>query len=300
MPKYSYQRAVPGMYGDGSDDNLTFDGSSTILGMAPSSSVYTLTKNVYAIKITINSGVTIKTMGFILHASDILNNAGTISSNGNDASGGTAGTIIIATGILQCVGAAGGAGISATGAGNTGTGSGGRNITGSSSGNGGRGDPGNLGGNGNNSAAPTASQGTIRNLANVLRARLYDNTSMNGSGGGGGGGCQLASGTATSGGGGGGAIPQIIMARRLNNTGSITANGGKGGNATTTADASAGGGGGGGAGVNVICTEELISKGTIQANGGTGGSRSGGNSTNGSNGTNGFSLIFLPTTTLIL
>jgi len=36
-----------GMFGDGSDGTVTFDGTSTVLGLVPSSSTYTLNRSIF-------------------------------------------------------------------------------------------------------------------------------------------------------------------------------------------------------------------------------------------------------------
>lgn len=280
------------MYGDGSSGNVVFDGVSTVLGLAPSSSAYTLTADINVNNMTVNSGVAINTRGFVIRVAGLLTNRGSINGNGISSTSTTAGGGIATTGTLQTASAAGGNGRNTTGNGSNASGSGGRNVTGAAGSRGGDADGGNVGGTGNNTAAPTAIQGTVRNLTAILRGRLMDGQSMNGSGGGGGGGCNVGTGTASSGGGGGSAICQIIFARRLDNAGgTISVNGGNGADASVTGDGKAGGGGGGAGGFQAIVTEQIVAQGTIQALGGTGGLGAGGG-TNGTNGGNGFSLLF--------
>jgi hypothetical protein len=52
-----------GIYGDGADGYPVFDGTTTVLGLAPSSSIYTLTRDLQCAGITVNTGVTIQTAG---------------------------------------------------------------------------------------------------------------------------------------------------------------------------------------------------------------------------------------------
>lgn len=75
--------------GDGSDGSVTFDGSTTILGMAPSSSVYTLTRDIFCSSITVNNGVTIKTTNYAIYCTGTLTNNGTIQNNGTNGAAGT-------------------------------------------------------------------------------------------------------------------------------------------------------------------------------------------------------------------
>jgi hypothetical protein len=70
-----------GVYGDGGDGAVVFDGSTTILGMAPSSNIYTLTRSLFCTNLTINSGVTIMTAGYKIFCS------GTLTNNSNGAAG---------------------------------------------------------------------------------------------------------------------------------------------------------------------------------------------------------------------
>jgi hypothetical protein len=301
MPLIELSNAKPGLYGDGNQGTVVFDGTTTILGLIPASNIYTMTAEINATTITNNSGSTIKPLGFVIHCADTLNNAGIIHSNGNDASGSTGGLIISATGNLGCAGASGGDGRSTTGAGSNGNGAGARNITGGGAGGAGgaAGGP-NAGGTGNTTVAPTAVQGTMRTASNILKSRLWDGTTGNSSGGGGGGGVVLNSGTATSGGGGGAGIPMVIYCKKLNNTGTISSNGGTGATAVVTGNAVAGGGGGGAGGYLAIFTEEIIALGTITANGGTAGGGLGTGVGSAVKGNKGTVLIFTPQGTMII
>ncbi|MFO0824982.1 MAG: hypothetical protein U0792_17985 [Gemmataceae bacterium] len=78
-----------GVFGDGSDGSLTYDGSTTILGMAPVANVYTLTRDIWASTITVNNGVTIKPAGFRIFCSGTLTNNGTIQNDGGNGGSGT-------------------------------------------------------------------------------------------------------------------------------------------------------------------------------------------------------------------
>lgn len=146
--QYTVQDAGIFSFGDGSDGDITYDGSTTILGVVPSSSVYTLDRDIYAENMTVNSGVKIKTNGYRIFCSISLTNNGTIERNGNDgtigvtASGvtggaGGAGGPALADGYLKgtTIGAAGGPG--ATGSVNNPGGSGSAGVDGTDTGTGG-------------------------------------------------------------------------------------------------------------------------------------------------------------------
>lgn len=244
-----------GIYGDGSDGVITFDGTTTVLGLAPSSSVYTLARDILlAGGSTINSGVTIVTNGFRIYCQGTLVNNGAIGWNGNNGGngttvGGTGGTALTSStssingpASSGNIGAPGGAG--ATGAGSTGGalthaagGAGGHGATGSSA-----------GGTGGTVTAPTAAAGTYRALPAALTGQVPTPGTgaveglLGGAGGGGGGGDA----TNAGGGGGGGGGPVIVIAWAITGTGTISSNGGKGGNGNTTGNTGGGGGGGGG------------------------------------------------------
>lgn len=75
----------PGIYGAGADGNLVYDGSSTVLGVAPSANVYILDRTTAPMNMTVNNGVTVKTANFRIIGRGTLANNGTVSNNGNDA-----------------------------------------------------------------------------------------------------------------------------------------------------------------------------------------------------------------------
>jgi hypothetical protein len=82
---------VAANYGDGTDGAVTFDGTTTILGFVPSSSIYTLTRDIFCTTITVNSGVTVKTGSFRLFANSAVVCNGTIENLGNDGANGSVG-----------------------------------------------------------------------------------------------------------------------------------------------------------------------------------------------------------------
>ncbi len=81
-----------GMFGDGSDGAVTFDGTSTVLGLVPSGSTYTMNRSIFCSAITINSGVTLKSAGFKIYCTGTLTNNGTISNAGGPGGSGSGST----------------------------------------------------------------------------------------------------------------------------------------------------------------------------------------------------------------
>ena len=77
------QGCFGGTFGDGSDGAVTLDGTTTISGFgAPSSSIYTLSRDVYCASLAINSGVTVKPAGYRIFVNGAITGTGTISNNG--------------------------------------------------------------------------------------------------------------------------------------------------------------------------------------------------------------------------
>lgn len=271
-------------YYDGSPD---FNGTATILGMVPSSGVYTLTQNLSANVVTIRSGVRVKTQGYVIICKSlVIENGGFLSFNGNDAVGTTGGASLLAAnaGHLGCALGGGGAGVvrSTVGSsiGNGGTGSGGGNI-GGLGGFGGAGGTAN-GAAGNSSVALNVSQirqwRTDTMWALNWRVTPTGNTTtsalVQGGGGGGSGGVQYTGGVGNLTSGAGGAAAGIVAFRAgtLNNKGTIEAVGGNGSDAVLgTATGFAGGGGGGAGGAIHASCDVLSSVGTFSVAGGTGG-----------------------------
>jgi hypothetical protein len=60
------------VYGTGDDGSVTFDGSSTVLGLAPSSSVYSLTRDIYCYNMTVNDNVSIRPNGYRIFVKNLL------------------------------------------------------------------------------------------------------------------------------------------------------------------------------------------------------------------------------------
>lgn len=284
------------LFGDGSDGVRNFDGSSTILTLAPVAGVYTLVRDIFlADGSQLTNGGTaarIETAGFRVFCSGTLTIAATcsITAQGNAGSSNTAGaatTVGIIGAGSDGIGRAGGAGVVGAGAGAAGGGaspglggSGGAGGTNTGSGTGG-------GTAGGSTVAPTATQGQPRYYSNLV-IMTSPGTNATGYYAGSGGSGGTGNTAQTSGGGGGGGGFCIVVAFKLVNNGTISANGGNGGNASGAGNA--GGGGGGGGGVVVALCGPGSTTGTIQVNAGSGGTRVG-TGANGANGTAGATYV---------
>lgn len=284
--------------GDAADGAITFDGTSTVLGLVPSSSTYTLTRDIFCSNITINGGVTVKSNNWAIFATGTVTVNGSIQNNGTSA-GGTVGT-----------------GAGGNGAGSTG-GSGGSSLANGGGGNAhysrilNSGLAGQAGGNGSTTAG---SQGTAGSTGSTFqRAPSTSVASVAGSsgaaGGAGGSGSSGAGGAARTGGAGGGATSAAVFPGQhpanalvgvfFNNgttvsqygmqngeDGSGPGGGGGGGDGTNAG----GGGGGSGAeggpcGIVGIFAKSIVvgATGSIQCNGGSGGAGGNGVSTSAGN-----------------
>lgn len=283
--------ALGGVYGDTSDGTVTFDGVATILGMAPSSNTYTLTRDFFFNNATINSGVSIITNGYRLFVGGTLTNNGTIQWNGANAAtlgnpgaatGNTTGTITnVAT-----VGTAGGAG--STGAGNSPPSPATPSIGGA-------------GGNGGASTNAAGSGATTFSPVQYSKPRFGElamlgfmpdgSAAFHPIGGGGGGGAGGGDNTNKGGAGGSGAGVVVVSAKVFAGTGAVQARGGAGGVGVA---GNAGGGGGGGGGVVIVMSTSVaagvITGQTIDANGGAPGAGVG-TGANGVAGTAGTAIV---------
>ena len=265
-----------GLFGDGSDGAVTFDGAATILGLAPSSQIYTMTRDIMCTAITVNNGVTLKTGGYRIFCQGAVTNNGTISNNGNNASVASSGGST--TNGSTSRGASGGGGVVGVGAaGSTptacpGQGAGGAGGTGTSGAGGTAGtvsamDPHGL------RLPQVAATGTLVNLGSVSPLA-----------GGSGGGSGSGDGSTAGGGGGGGGGVIVIAAWSVNNGGgTISAQGGNGG---TPSAGNCGGGGPGGGGLILVVTLAAWTAGTTSVAAGSAGTHTG-TGANGSAGTSG-------------
>ena len=297
-------RLENGVFGDGSDGYVTFNGTSTILGLAPTNSTYTLTRDLYLAGATVNTGVTIVTAGYRIFCNGVLTLTGTanINNNGNGgANNGSAGAAIAAA--VVGGGTAGGAGGANNGtAGATGpvAGAGGNGGAGGNSNNGSVTD----GGAGATVTAPTNAHGGWRNIESAVNAAQQAGATITALQGGAGGGGGAGDGTNLGGGGGSGAGIVLVCAQSIQGSGTITATGGAGGNGASAGNT--GGGAGGGGGLVIIIsrtvyprqinnqTSPYLGGGTtvaVTAVGGAGGVAHGANGLNGAAGNNGTTLL---------
>lgn len=266
-------------FGDGSDGDITLDGTNTYSSrMSKSGNVYTLTDVLMARNLTISAGVTLVMAAGLLHVSGTLTNSGTISSVGGNASGATAGAAAVFTaGTLNIAGAgaAGGTGVGAASlpprtATNANPGS--SQAFGGLAGAGGSGVSGAGGAQSSldyqhNFAAKNAVRMPFLAFSGILPASATAGFLAHF--GAAGGAAGAGDGTNSGGGGGGGGGCIVINARAIVNNGTVTANGGNGGTPST---GNCGGGGGGGGGPVFINTGSAVTgSGTVTNAGGSAG-----------------------------
>lgn len=279
----AYQDPPNPAFGDGSDGSVTFDGTTTILGLVPATKVYTLTRDIFTANCTVNAAVTIIGAGFRIFcagtltvaATAIIHNGGGAGGVGSSGTGGTAGTAGAGSSSTTLGGGtAGGAGASGSNTGAAAT-----NVTaakgfpgGTGIGGAGGGATAGSGGAGGTWTVLPAAAGTFRSLPNALTMTSLGptGTAYGLLGGGGGGGGSADNADAGGGGGGGGGGNLVVSAYSLVNNGTIHCNGGVGGLGFSTAHDAAGGGGGAG-GCLVICTRYTTGSGTATASAGAGG-----------------------------
>jgi hypothetical protein len=267
--------------GDGSDGSVTADGSTTLACLgAPSSSIYTMTRDCSFSGLTVNNGVTVLTSNFALYVQGTLtvNSGGSINNNGStgnvgqnagSSTGGTGGSLTNAAGsgtpshylrLTQSkAGTAGGNGGTAAGtqAGAANAGNNTSNAVDSTGTSGSSGNNGGVGGTGTSGAGGAARSGaaggTVTSVAEVTGHNA--NAAYWGS--------YLNSG-----------VPAGLKQYGTLSAGNGGAPGGSGGGGDTT-NAGGGGGGGGGeggyGGILAIFAATISNSGTISANGGTGG-----------------------------
>lgn len=307
-----------GWYGDGSDGTCNYDGSTTVLGVAPSGSVYNLNRTTFCNTETVSTGITVNVTGYPIYVRGTLtvNGSGHFANNGNDgttpsgACSAPAGGAQLANGIFtSSPGTAGGNG------GTTGGVHGGdttftcRGLGAAGAGGNGASGTGGAGGTKIDMAATAGDCHDWHHLHDTGRSFSGVTTFWVGIGGGGGGGTNVANGC--GGGGGSGAGGLVVYAHRIAGTGTLmfTATGGNGGNGNnnvgcTGAGNGCGGGGGGTGGLMYVitgaffgsgCTLVSGSPGTstcISVAGGNGGTKTGttGN-TNGTGGGSGVAII---------
>lgn len=238
------------IFGEGGDNGA---GTNNITVAATT----TLTQDMYANNLTVNSGVVLNTGGFRIFVRGTCTLTGTAIIRNNGSNGAGVGGPGAPSGTVGGGSAGGSGAINAVGGAGTVL----NNSLGGMGGSGGA--SGNIGGvAGTNTTPATADGGTqvVQALPNALTGRLLSNVLATGGSGGGGGGTGPSMGAGGGGGGGGGVV--MIAARRFGGTGSIQANGGNG-----TSGPSGGGGGGGGC-VIIVTTGTLPGTITVTASGG--------------------------------
>jgi len=269
------------VYGDGSDGAITFDGSTTHTFATLNGSTYTLTRDIFATTITVNSSIIVITAGYRVFANSSLTVNGELHNDGSAGSGTTAGAGGL--GGFFKAGNAGAAGLGTGSAGAVGA------VPPSPTTNtwvGGLGGKGAMGRASNttftggmitsaNVTVPADADGGNKvpsNFVNYLTRYVVGATNWQMTPSiGGGSGAKSATGSTpagTSGAGGGGGGICFVAAPVISGSGTISADGGAGGNATG-ANGNFGGGGGGGGGI--MCMIAKTSTITPTADGGEGG-----------------------------
>ena len=98
-----YNEGVDSVYGTGADGDATLDGTTTILSMAPSASVYTMTRDMYFNDLTINTSCRLQPNGYRIFVKGTLKFMGTNSTIGYTTGYSTAGSIKQGGGLLEAV-----------------------------------------------------------------------------------------------------------------------------------------------------------------------------------------------------
>lgn len=259
------------VYGTGADGDVVLNGSAiTVDGtsISPSGNTYTLTRELYARNLTINSPYILRAAGFSVRVNGTLSgDFGTeIQDNGATATSSIGGSGLSTTNALSGRGSGGG------GAGRTITAGNGSNAvyTNAAGASGGPGGGSGIYTGGTTSVSPRTGAGRPDDTAMTVFSRLRPQSSAFLGGGGGGGGARNTGGSGGGGGGGGGVLQ--VMARTFNYSGTLTARGGGGANGTSDS----GGGGGGGGGVIILITSTELVVPAFDVSGGAGGTGTGG------------------------
>jgi hypothetical protein len=88
-----YNESADMVYGTGADGDATLDGSTTVLSMAPSASVYTMTRDLYFNDLTINTSCRLQPNGYRVFVKGTLRFMGTDARIGYTTGFSTAGSI---------------------------------------------------------------------------------------------------------------------------------------------------------------------------------------------------------------
>jgi hypothetical protein len=88
-----YNESVDSVYGTGADGDAVLDGTTTVLSMAPSASVYTMTRDMYFNDLTINTSCRLQPNGYRIFVKGTLKFMGTDSTIGFTTGYSTEGSI---------------------------------------------------------------------------------------------------------------------------------------------------------------------------------------------------------------
>lgn len=98
-----YNESVDTVYGTGADGDAVLDGATVILGMTPSASVYSMTRDLYFNDLTINTSCRLQPNGYRIFVKNMLKFMGINSTIGYTTGYSTAGSIAQGGGLLQAV-----------------------------------------------------------------------------------------------------------------------------------------------------------------------------------------------------
>jgi hypothetical protein len=98
-----YNEGADAVYGTGADGNAVLDGTTTILGMAPSASVYSMTRDMNFNDLTINTSCRLAPNGYRIFVKGTLRFMGTDSTIGFTTGYSTAGSIAQGGGLISVV-----------------------------------------------------------------------------------------------------------------------------------------------------------------------------------------------------
>lgn len=317
-----HEHFMRGLFGTGSDGDVTLDGTNTYGFLSKSGNTYTLTRDIQPDNLTIESGVTLVTDGYRIFVRNKIDGAGTLDwgtpNNGSDGvsdtddpAGGSGGSQSGSGPLKNVAGVSGAAGSQTAGTGTPGDGSdgngadpglGSNGVPGGDGGDAGGSHPGSSGGSGGTVTDPFTVFPMYRFIVS-LGADLRSDATLTyllpqATGGGGGAGGDSSTGDASGSGGGSAASGGVLLlfARVWDGTFTIKSNGGNGGNGDDAIDDGAGGevgGGGGGAGGNggvaIVGYNEKKWTGSYDLAGGTGGAGGSGlgGASDGASGTDG-------------
>lgn len=85
----AFQNSQGGLFGAGTDGNLTFDGVTPVLGVAPVGGVYQMAVDINAVDMLVAPGVTVQMLRFRVFAQGVLENNGIVDCSGGDGISGS-------------------------------------------------------------------------------------------------------------------------------------------------------------------------------------------------------------------